>query len=273
MKKELFDAKVDLLKMGLGGMLLPIHAMGDETSHSAEATTKTVSLDAAAKGNPLMRYRFGVNYVNSRDWFFFWNDFDQGQVARDLDAIASLEVDHFRISLWPLFQPWRNWVAPSYLRSLDKLMRLAGQRKLDVCVSMLNGWITKCLRPVYDEPGRFYTSASLFQAQQLYFRETAKVLKGHSNFLGFDIGNEMNCCWSAHQTTEGDAWLEKIMAEVNRLCPAHPTSSVWITIRGSTARPFRRRPLRGCNRLSPCTVGFCSAGVATGKALEAPCVK
>jgi hypothetical protein len=99
-------------------------------------------------------------------------------------------------------------------------MKLAAERKLDVCVSMLNGWFGECFRPIFDEPQHFYTSSKMLASQQQYFRETAELLKGQSNFLGFDIGNEMNCCWGNHEkTAEGDAWMEKIMAYVNRLCP------------------------------------------------------
>ena len=202
----------DLLKAAVAATLAPQCAMGQEASSASQPSRETPQATTPAGGNPPMRYRFGVNYVNTRDWLYFWNDFDAGQVARDLDAIAAMDMDHLRVfALWPYFQPWRNWVDPGYLRRLDKFMKLAAQRNLDVCLAMLNGWFSgSCLRPIFDEPQTFYTSPRMLESQQQYFRETAAVLKGHSNFLGFDIGNEMTCCWSTHEkTAEGDAWMEK----------------------------------------------------------------
>jgi hypothetical protein len=107
-----------------------------------------VAADEAAKRQKpvrasLMRHRFGVNYVPSKNWFFFWNDFDPDSIARDLDAIASLGMDHIRMFLiWAYFQPNRTWVSPAHLDRVDRLMTLAAERKLDVQLSMLNGWLS-----------------------------------------------------------------------------------------------------------------------------------
>jgi hypothetical protein len=60
----------------------------------------------------------------------------------------------------------------------------------------------------------------MFEAQELYFREVAKVAKSHPNFLGFDIANEMSCCWSTGtDTAAGDAWCDKILTLVESLFP------------------------------------------------------
>ncbi|MCX6997466.1 MAG: hypothetical protein NTV49_10360, partial [Kiritimatiellaeota bacterium] len=202
----------DFLGAGLGAMMAaPLLLAQGGPPPDADLKSGDKRSQSAAK--PPWRHRFGVNYTPTKNWFFFWNDFDADAVARDLDAIASLGMDHLRIfALWPHFQPKRAWVSPEHLKRLEQLMRLAAQRKLDVCVSMLNGWIANKLLPVFDEPGKFYTSATLFEAQTLYFTEVSKVVCGHANFLGFDIGNEMNCCWSAgRDTAAGDAWLDRIM--------------------------------------------------------------
>jgi len=102
-------------------------------------------------------------------------------------------------------------------------MELAQQRGLDVCPSLLTGWFLGNARPFFfdrQQQDQFYTSAALLAAVKLYFAETAQVLAGRPNFLGFDIGNEMNVGWSAHQrTAEGDAWLAKIMTHLDALCP------------------------------------------------------
>ncbi len=168
----------------------------------------------------LGRHRFGVNYTPSKDWFFFWNSFDAESVARDLDDVVALGMDHFRVFLvWAYFQPNRKWVSAAHLERLDTLLRLAGERRLDVQLSMLNCWLTWKAAPMYDD-GNFYRSPRMFEAQELYFREVAAVAKQHQNFLGFDLGNEMACVWSTgRDTAAGDAWCERMLSLAESLCP------------------------------------------------------
>ena len=105
-------------------------------------------------------------------------------------------------------------------------MTLVGDRGMDIQLSMLNGWISsvRFLTP-FDNPaapGNMYRSPGMFEVQELYFREVAKVAKSHSNFLGFDIANEMSCCWSTGtDTAAGDAWCDKILTLVESLFPKH----------------------------------------------------
>jgi hypothetical protein len=108
----------DVLKVGLGTLLASGHALAQDAppTRRSDQVQPRAAPPGEPAGNPLLRYRFGVNYVNSRDWHLFWSGFDADQVARDLDSIAALEMDHFRVFLlWPYFQPWYNWVDPVYL--------------------------------------------------------------------------------------------------------------------------------------------------------------
>ena len=161
----------------------------------------------------LLRIRFGVNYIPSRKWWFCWNDFDPGDIGRDLEAIAGLGADHIRIMLiWPWFQPNRKWVSGAHLDRLEALVSLAQNAKLDVCVTMLTGWLSGwSFRPTFDRPDEFYTSPEMREPVERYFRACAERLQRHANFLGFDLGNEMNCCWKAKTTADGDAWMERMM--------------------------------------------------------------
>jgi len=165
----------------------------------------------------LTRHRFGVHYAPPRNWFFLWNDFNVDDISRDLDAIASLGADHIRMFLiWPYFQPNRKWVSPAHLERLATLIRMVGERSMDIQLSLLNGWLSGFkFTASFDNPsapGDMYRSPRMFEAQELYFREVAKVAKEHPNFLGFDIANEMACCWSTGKdTAAGDAWCDKIL--------------------------------------------------------------
>lgn len=166
-------------------------------------------------------YRFGVNYTPTKNWWYCWNDFDADSIARDLDAIAKLEADHIRImAMWTFFQPNPTWVSPTHLGHLDTLLSLAGERKLDVCISMLNGHLTgQNFRQGYEKNFSFFSAPELLTPQQLYFKQVAKVAKAHKNFLGFDLGNELNCCWQTNDLREGDAWFEQMLSYAEALAP------------------------------------------------------
>jgi hypothetical protein len=223
----------------------------------------------------LLAYRFGLNYTPSRNWWYCWNDFDAGSIARDLDAVASLGADHIRImAIWPYFQPDPAWVSPAHLQRLDVLMGLAGERGLDVCPAMLTGHLTgQNFRPGYEKRlGAFYTSPDMFDAQALLFRQTAAVLCGHDNFLGWDIGNEINCCWRA-ETDVGDAWFVKIMDLAESLCPDgvhvngvdhHPWFEAWTFSARLLARRQRIAALHSWM--------YFTGALERGGPLEPPCV-
>lgn len=172
------------------------------------------------------KIRFGVNYVPSSGWWYCWNAFDTAEISRDLDAIAGLNADHIRIMLiWPYFQPNPACVSVAHLDRLEQLMELARDRGLDVCVTMLTGWLSGwSFLPVFDNPketasGKFFTSPRMWSAVEIYFRSVASRLNRHSNFLGFDLGNELNYCWQSPDTAAGDAWMARLLALCDELSP------------------------------------------------------
>lgn len=164
---------------------------------------------------------FGVNYVPSQKWWYCWNDFRSDDIARDLDAITQLGADHIRIFLlWPYFQPNWGWISDCHLDRLEKLMELAAERCLDVCPAMLTGWLSGSpFRPVFDRPDAFYIDKEIQGSVDLYFQVCARRLNGHANFLGFDLGNELNCCWKPATLAEGDAWMERMLDLCETLSP------------------------------------------------------
>ena len=152
---------------------------------------------AAEPDGRLMRHRFGLNYVPSQNWYYCWNDWTPDRIARDFDSIAAIGADHIRVMLiWPWFQPNPTVVSPAHLDRLEELLRLAAGRKLDVIVTLYNGWLSGYgfnLPYLQNEP--FYTSARWATVQGLYLTEISKRMPAHPNFLGYDIGNEINCNW------------------------------------------------------------------------------
>jgi len=176
---------------------------------------------AQRAGLDLNCHRFGVNYTPSRNWWFCWNDWDAGSIARDLDAIARLGADHLRIMLvWPFFQPNPKWVSGAHLDRLDQLLTLMGERKLDALVTVftgqLSGWY---FLPSFNRlSDGFYTTKLMWDAQELFVRELARVMKPHANVIGFDFGNELNTCWQA-PTKDGDAWMARMFALMHEVLP------------------------------------------------------
>ena len=174
-------------------------------------------------GLDLQRHRFGVNYTPSRNWWFCWNDWDPAPIQRDLDAIAALGADHLRILLiWPYFQPNPKWVSSLHLERLDQLLALMGERKLDGLVTVftgqLSGWF---FLPPFNQIGNsFYTDPSMWAAQELFVRQLTRIAKPHANLIGFDLGNELNTCWSARPSA-GDAWMTKMFLLLRSLLPNH----------------------------------------------------
>lgn len=182
----------------------------------------------------LKTIRFGVNYVPSKKWWYAWNDFDQDAIAEDLDAITELGADHIRMMMvWPWVQPNPRTVSQAHLDRLDVIMMLAAERKLEVCVTMLTGWLSGwAFRPVFDNPEGFFTDSKIRTAIEVYFRAVAERTNRHENFMGFDLGNELNYCWRTDNLNEGDLWNEAMLQLCKKLSPGK------LHVNGTDHRPW-----------------------------------
>ena len=193
------------------------------TAARALGTGATTGPAAPRPGLDLHRHRFGVNYTPSHRWWFCWNDWDPDPIQRDLDAIAALGADHLRILLiWPYFQPNLTWVSELHLQRLDQMLTFMEQRQLDALITVftgqLSGWF---FLPPFNRPGQgFFTDREMQSAQELFLRDLAKTAARHENVIGFDLGNEINTCWSA-PTAAGDAWMAKTFSLLDSLLPGH----------------------------------------------------
>lgn len=179
---------------------------------------------------PRRQLRFGVNYTPSKHWWYSWLDWDQQSIARDLQAIAALGLDHLRIQcLWPFFQPHINYVSATAVRRLRALLDLAAQVKLDVAVTVLNGWLSGyAFAPAWLEPKwqgakrNIFTDPEIIEAEKLLFKTIAEEVGRHPRFLGFDLGNELGVLQQRDypvQTSAADAWAQALLAYCERLAP------------------------------------------------------
>lgn len=170
----------------------------------------------------LMLHRFGVNYVPSQNWYYCYNDWDRDAVWRDLDAIASLGADHIRLQLiWPWFQPNPTVLSTCHLDYLEQILEISEAHDLDVLVTLFTGGLSGYrFDPTFFSDDPFYTSPAWAKAQRFLLEGVADRVLRHVNFLGFDIGNEINVNWQA-ALTDGDAWMRRTLQRMNELLPGH----------------------------------------------------
>lgn len=198
---------------------------------SGAAAVATAATPARAKPSARRRVRFGVNYVPTKNWWYAWSDWDRDSIARDLDDIAALHVDHIRIQLlWPTFQPNAAAVNDEALGRLELLLDDCDARGLDVEVTVLDGQLSGFLFvPAFlidNQDGHvrnFITDASLIDVQKRLFTALAERIGTHRRLLGFDIANEiywftqpLRVSFTAHQ---GDAWMHELLAHCDRIAP------------------------------------------------------
>ena len=179
------------------------------------------------------RARFGLNYVPRKGWWYCWQDWDATSIREDFDAIRALHMDHIRIHcLWPMFQPGPNYVSSTMLDHLQQLLELAKAAELDVCVAVLDGWLsgmqfmpawTGPLNNLWDRPKRnIFTDPDTIASEKQLFTAIAGRLAKHANFLGFDLGNEIGVLQGIGNPAtpaQSDTWAGDMLAFCDRLAP------------------------------------------------------
>ncbi len=166
-------------------------------------------------------HHFGLNYVPSKRWYFCWNDWDAKEIAADFDAIATLGIDHLRVQLvWPWFQPNPNYVSNAHLDRLAALMELAGERKMQVVLSALTGWLSgySFLPPGITGTDVFLKDA-VFAQECRYLDAILAAVGRDENFLGLDLGNELSVLAPALSSEAGDDWAHRLVSYLRPRMP------------------------------------------------------
>ena len=145
--------------------------------------------------------RFGVNYIPSKNWLYSWIDFDKNAILEDLKAIKKLGFDHIRAHiLWSYFQPNEKTVSKYCLHNLKQFTEACEEVGLDFFLSLFTGWMSGFVFfPSWLNIGGFdfwklnlFSDERAIEAEKLLIEEVAKVVAKSENFLGFDLGNELN---------------------------------------------------------------------------------
>ncbi|MCI5825214.1 MAG: hypothetical protein MR006_00920 [Arcanobacterium sp.] len=175
--------------------------------------------------------KFGVNYTPRVGWFHSWLDFSASEVARDLDAIASLGVDHIRVfPLWPLLQPNRTLIRERALDDVATVVNLAYERGLTTYVDALQGhlssfdflpsWVTTWHRR------NLFTDPAVVEAECAVVRALASRLRHTPGAAGLTLGNEfIQFAATRHpdhdvlSSSEARAWLTQLLTAAEEAWP------------------------------------------------------
>ncbi|MEE6257762.1 glycoside hydrolase 5 family protein [Plantactinospora sonchi] len=172
--------------------------------------------------------RYGVNYLPSRDWWYAWVDWNEADLARDLDVIAGLGFDHIRIQcLWPLFQPNPAYVSPAMLNRLVRLLDLAEARGLAVCPTVLDGWLSGFdFRPAWLRDADPFTDPDAVEAAAMMVTAAARAVSGHPALWCLDIANEPNVLMRRSRLGPGacDDWARRMVTAARAGAPGVPVT-------------------------------------------------
>ncbi|NUT18907.1 MAG: cellulase family glycosylhydrolase [Hamadaea sp.] len=160
--------------------------------------------------------RYGVNYLPSRNWWYAWVDWNDRDIAEDLDVIREMGFDHIRIQcLWPLFQPNPAYVSPVMLTRLVQLLDLAHERGLAVCPTVLDGWLSGFdFRPAWLRHNDPFTDPVAVEAAASLVSEVGRTVAGHPALWCLDVGNEPNVLMRQANLPPGscDDWAHRMLA-------------------------------------------------------------
>lgn len=163
--------------------------------------------------------RIGLNYTPSRHWYYCWNDWDARSIAADLGAIAELGADHIRLQLiWPYFQPNPTYVSEAHLDRLAELMDIAENNGLDVLVAVLTGWLSGYFfLPSRTKRRDPFVRRDVIESEKQLFARVIEAVGDRPNFMGIDVGNEINCLDNSLPQELGDAWGREMAPYVRGL--------------------------------------------------------
>ncbi|GAB3683554.1 cellulase family glycosylhydrolase [Angustibacter aerolatus] len=171
--------------------------------------------------------RFGANYTPSQGWFHAWLDLDLDAVARDLDAVAALGLDHVRLfPLWSLLQPNRTLIRERALADVRAVAEVAQRSGLDVSVDVVQGhlssfdflpsWVTTW------HTRNLFTDDDVVEALEQLVGSVHGALADLPGYLGLTLGNELNQFSGAPHPNASPATPAQVESWLRRLLGAVP---------------------------------------------------
>lgn len=177
--------------------------------------------------------RFGVNYIPSEKWLYSWLDFNEESIRKDIETIKSLGFDHIRGHLiWSFFQPNENYISEHCLENLRKFTKICEEVGMDFFLSLFTGWMSGMVffppwlnigGPECWRVGMFSDERAI-KAEKLLIDKAAEIVARSDNFLGFDLGNELNVLMY-YKVDKGlsreaaDKWNYEMLKKCNEVAP------------------------------------------------------
>jgi len=160
----------------------------------------------------------GVNYWPRQTAMFMWRQFDNSSIKEDMATISDLGFSCVRIfPLWEHFQPKPKIVPPARLDQLVEFLEMAGDRNLNVMVTLFTGhmnglnWLPPWMLLASTERSQYqvfsmdkvrtnkimnqYVDSEVIEAQIFFLRELTNAVSGHPALYAWNLGNEPSL-WS-----------------------------------------------------------------------------
>ncbi|MGH8872155.1 MAG: glycoside hydrolase 5 family protein [Acidimicrobiia bacterium] len=201
---------------------------------------------------PEDRFLLGVNYWPRRKAMYWWAAFDRGEVAEELDVIASIGMSVVRIFLlWDDWQPSPDTVSADRLRDLGTVLDLAAERGLGLDVTFFTGhmsgpnwspsWLLDPQATGHASPhvrqvvsgGRVVDSAyqNMFHdpvaldAERLLLKTVVGEYGSHPGVWMWNLGNEPDLFAHPHSADGGRAWVGEMTGLTKELDEENPVTT------------------------------------------------
>ncbi|MEX2134517.1 MAG: hypothetical protein WEB67_10285 [Acidimicrobiia bacterium] len=194
----------------------------------------------------------GVNYWPRKKAMYWWSDFDEAEVADELDVIASLGMGVVRIFLlWDDWQPEPDVVDPSRLRDLGLVCNAAAARGLGLDVTFFTGHMSGpnwAPRWLLDSSGGSYPSPHVRQvisrsevtslpyrnmfhdpvalaAERLLLSTVVSEYRDHDGIWMWNLGNEPDLFAHPKDPAAGAGWVREMTSLIKDLDGSHPVTT------------------------------------------------
>jgi endo-1,4-beta-mannosidase len=197
-------------------------------------------------------FTLGVNYWPRRKAMYWWNNFDEAEVADEFAVIRELGLKVVRLFLlWDDFQPDPTTVSHQAVDNLVKVADIAVDHGLGLDVTFFTGhmsgpnwsprWLLggelppaahqTWLRDVISAGERtnlgyrnmFHDEMAL-RAEKLLLTTVVSALKDHPGIWLWNLGNEPDLFAWPNSSEQGAAWVKEMVGLIKSIDPNHPVT-------------------------------------------------
>lgn len=197
-----------------------------------------------------MEFLIGCNYWASRGGIRMWQEWDEAETERDLQALAGQGVRCIRVfPLWSDFQPLipmyeyqaglREYrmadeaepenpygLAPVMLARFERFCELAGKHGMRLIVGLLTGWMSgRCYLPPALYGKALYTDPEALLLEQKFAAGMVSRFRHRPEILAWDLGNECNCLNPEPSRAAAENWTMLIADAIRANDPERPVVS------------------------------------------------